>query len=570
MFRTVLASSLLVRLGFAFPTVDASKPEPVPLQWTICDLDFNTAEKRAIAAHGEPIYCATLPVPLDYTNTDSGKTVDLQLIKIKATKEPFKGSVLTNPGGPGGSGVDWIATDGPGIRDKIGGYHDVIGFDPRGTGRTLPYACLPATASASKMKRAEYNFTIPQSDAYAFLLKKSWHDSSVWAETCESANSEIAPYLGTTFVARDMIEIITALGEDQLQYWGISYGTVLGQTFAGMFPDRVKRIVLDSALRFDDYYAGHWITVTRDTERALVNFLNECVNAGPAECPIANFTGPETTAGGLHQELAKVFQELLDDPVYMPDNYTPLRWLQPGDLTVLQSLKYILLALAYRPIQFGALYVFVDIALRRAWPEYIELSTAQTTNSSTPAERLWNLGTDAFHGITCSDTVFRANKPEDLYSLVRAQAAAGSFSDGFSPQIWPCAQWKTEAKERYTGPFTAINTSYPILFVNGNHDPITPLSAAYEASANFPESRLVVQNGHGHGIMNHPSACTTKVISDYFTEGTMPEAGTVCQTDTSAYQVFIDLVLEPLLNSTSNATLTKRNLQEVRKVVLPF
>ncbi|KAF2629121.1 alpha/beta-hydrolase [Macroventuria anomochaeta] len=567
MLLKVLATSLLLSPVLAYPTDGHYNSNTTALEWVPCDLDFPSSVQEEIDVHKEPIFCANLSVPLDYTSRENGKTIDLQLIKIKATKEPFKGSVLTNPGGPGGSGVDWIASDGPSIRDDLGGYHDVIGFDPRGTGRTIPFYCLPSNTTASKAKRAEYNFTIPQDDMYAALVKKAWHDGGIFAEECANTpgNADIGPYINTPFVARDMLEIIDALGEDQLQYWGISYGTILGQTFAGMFPDRVKHLLLDSAVRFDDYHSGQWITVTRDTERAVLNFFTECVTAGPELCPIANFTGPDTTAEDLHKEYAKVFQELLDDPVFLPDDYRPASWYQPGGNTIYLVLKHITLTLAYQPRQFGQLYSAVDIALRRDWEQAVEILTS-ALNTTTP-EIPWNLGVNAFHGIACSDGAFRADKPEDLYSWVLAQAAAGTFADGAGPQVWLCAQWKFEAKERYTGPWTAINTSNPILFVNGNHDPITPLSGAYEASANFPGSRLVVQNGHGHGVRNHPSSCTNKVIADYFNDGTLPDVGKVCQTDKTAYGVFEEY-LATVLNSTTNSTLAKRSFEVPRKPIL--
>lgn len=131
MLRKVLTTSLLISSGLAYPTDDKHKPNATSLEWAPCDLDFPSADQEVIAKHGEPLFCANLSVPLDYSNEKDGRTIDLQLIKIKATNEPFRGSVLTNPGGPGGSGVDWLAGEGPSLRDDLGGHHDVIGFDPR-------------------------------------------------------------------------------------------------------------------------------------------------------------------------------------------------------------------------------------------------------------------------------------------------------------------------------------------------------------------------------------------------------------------------------------------------------
>ena len=434
----------------------------------------------------------------------------------------------------------------------------------------MPFVCLPSNNTSPKVKRGDYNFTIPQEDMYAVLESKAWHDAGIFAESCASTpgNADIGPYVSTSFVARDMLEIVDALGEDGLlRYWGISYGTVLGQTFAGMFPDRVGRIVLDSTVRFDDYHAGHWITANRDTERTLVNAFRECVNAGTEICPLANYTGAATTPETLHIEIAKVFQELLDNPVFLPETYQPLSqpWWQPSNNTIYQDLKYRLLAQLYRPDQLGIFFLLIDIALRRDWPSYVQLLTAATNSTTAPADLPWNLGTNAFHAIACSDAALRASSPADLYSLVRAQGSQGTFADAFAPQIWPCAQWKFAAKERYTGPFTAINTSFPILFVNGNHDPITPLSAAYEASANFVGSRLVVQNGHGHGVLNHPSRCTVGVMREYFVEGALPGVGKVCQTDQSAAEVFLESVagVEGNGNATVDGLVGKRGLGDL-------
>lgn len=131
MLRTTIVNALLLSSGLAYPADHPDKHNATSVQWAPCDLDFPSTDQQVIAAHGEPLFCANLTVPLDYTNSKDDRSINLQLIRIKATKEPFKGSVLTNPGGPGGSGVDWIAREGPSFRDDLGGYHDVIGFDPR-------------------------------------------------------------------------------------------------------------------------------------------------------------------------------------------------------------------------------------------------------------------------------------------------------------------------------------------------------------------------------------------------------------------------------------------------------
>jgi hypothetical protein len=257
-----------------------------------------------------------------------------------------------------------------------------------------------------------------------------------------------------------------------------------------MMPGSSCNLLLDSVLRFDDYFSGQWLTANRDTEFAIMNFFKECVTAGPTICPLANFTGPGTTAQDLDNELSKVFKELIDNPVILPSSYQPAgqQWWQPGE-TVYQDVKYWILALLYRPDRFFTLSVMIDLALKRDWSSYFLPPPAQNTTTATP-DLPWNLGANAFHGIACSDGAFRADKPEDMYSLLQAQSVQCSWADAFTPQIGVCAQWPYEAAERFHGPFTNIKTRIPIMMVNGAHDPITRLSGAWEASADFEGSVL--------------------------------------------------------------------------------
>jgi pimeloyl-ACP methyl ester carboxylesterase len=337
---------------------------------------------------------------------------------------------------------------------------------------------------------------------YAVLQSKAWNDAGLFVDACAETegNKAIASYIGTPFVARDLLKIVDALGEDRLlRFWGRSYSTILGQTFAAMFPDRVGRILLDSTLRLDDYYSGQWQTANRDTEYSMLHFFQECVNAGPEICPMANFTGARTTAQSLLQELADVFQELLDNPIIMPPSYvnaaTP--WWQPGN-TLYQELKYMIFTFVYYPSSFPILTYYIDLAFKRDWQTVLNPpAPAPPSNSTAAPEIPWHLGINAFHGIACADAAFRAKKPEDMYSLVRSQGASSSWADVFAPQTWPCAQWRFKAAEHFEGPFLGINTSYPILVANSPFDPITPLSGAWEASANLLGSRLLVHKGHG-------------------------------------------------------------------------
>lgn len=131
MFSKALTALLLSKHVFSSPIREAYHTRDTSLNWAPCDLDFSTTQQAAIDAHGVPLYCSTLKVPLDYTNSKSNVTLDLQLIKIEASKQPVKGSIIMNPGGPGASGIEEISSNGPLYREIFGGQWNVIGFDAR-------------------------------------------------------------------------------------------------------------------------------------------------------------------------------------------------------------------------------------------------------------------------------------------------------------------------------------------------------------------------------------------------------------------------------------------------------
>lgn len=256
------------------------------LEWAPCDLDFPQSLRDMITA---PVDCAIIKVHLDYTDPKDGRMVDLQLVKVNATKGPRKGSVIFNPGGPGASGVEDVVGTGPlyvelvvcgngllvgllltmatgrlvdnsmllgSMLGKIYNTYQVSAVNnSRGTGSTMPYTCN-VTAQESKVNkttRRSMAWTLPQADVWDVLESKSWHDGGVLASACYETFKATGHLYGTAFVARDMLQIVDALDEDgKLRFWGRSYSTTLGQTFAAMFPDRVGRMFLDSVLLADD------------------------------------------------------------------------------------------------------------------------------------------------------------------------------------------------------------------------------------------------------------------------------------------------------------------------------
>lgn len=355
--------------------------------------------------------------------------------------------------------------------------------------------------TSGNLKRRESNATLPQQSGdqvFDFLQSKSWDDNREFAEACGKQHQDIGRFIGTAFVARDLLAIVDALGEDGLlRLWGRSYSTVLGQTFAAMFPDRVGRLLLDSVVRADDYNEGTWQTAIYDADRVLLNAFRECINAGPEFCPLANYSGPATTPSDLMRILGDGLEELIKNPIILPDT-SPLTfpWFQPGGLPLYHYIKYTIFTQLYSPADLPGLIPILADVMNRNWTSWTNITADDLP--ATPSDD-WNPQQSiALFGIACSDSTFRAQQPDDMYNLIQAQAGKGVFADAsISTQFWSCAQWPFHAAERYEGNYRNINTKHPIMLANNVNDPATPLRIAWDVAFGFNGSRLLVQNGHG-------------------------------------------------------------------------
>ncbi|KAF5026424.1 hypothetical protein F66182_1489 [Fusarium sp. NRRL 66182] len=491
------------------------------LQWAQCDLDFGDDDRNQAQTAYD---CARLEVPLDYTNKTDGETIKLDLIKAKATKKPVKGSVLYNPGGPGGSGVEAIIRRGERLLHVLGGQYDVIGFDPRGIGRTLPFTCNETHDTATNsLHRREFD-TLPKTNNWATLKTVSLKAAGQLADACSKIHPRTGRLIGTAFTARDMASIVDALGQGpKLNYWGTSYGTVLGQVFAAMFPNRIGRMLLDGNLLADDYLINTWISSTRDTERSLAHLFDNCVEAGPELCSLADYAGKNTTGKVLLQAFDALLEELLAIP-------PPKNGSSEGH-AIAAGLKAVILSEIYNPAGYPRTIARVEAALKGNL-------TAALIPPEPKIDSPWNpAGDNRTMGVACSDSSFRVEDPDDLFSIYQAHLAQSSFADSILTGRLICSQWKLSAVEQVdTNKLRNIKTSFPVLVVNGVYDPVTPLSNAWEVSARLRGSRVLIHEGIGHGINSHPSNCTDQAVAKYFVDGEMPRLNTTCKPDMPAFE----------------------------------
>lgn len=488
---------------------------PSGLNWYPCpEVNQQITASNGIA--GATFDCAHVEVPLDYTNSSSAP-LDLSLFKVNATQEPKLGSVLINFGGPGGTGAQNLPVLAAQMAANIGPQWDLVSWDPRGTGKTIPFDCgvnpaelLPAPGN-SQRKREEQE--VASGNLTDYFLNFGWDVAGAQADACYNTMRETGQYVGTAFTARDMLKIVDSLDEDGLlRYYGWSYGTILGAYAAAMFPERIDRMVLDGNIAPEDYQAGHYGDFIRDSDKAFFGFLQECFDNKP-KCALAQYTNA-TSVDDLFNSV-NAFLEALNTTDYSSESFTRASLLSSS--------------------------IFGDLYYPGTWPVLGDLivsylnGTASLNASLSPPPNTtaepYDLGAGwSVLGIRAGDALWRVDTAEEYLARVEYQQSVSSFSSSYQA-IWPSARWRINAKERFTGSFQGVKTRHEILFVNGEYDPVTPLAHAYRSSAGFEGSVVLPHSGYGHGVVVSPSACVAQHVQAYFKDGVLPENGSHCEPD---------------------------------------
>jgi pimeloyl-ACP methyl ester carboxylesterase len=264
--------------------------------------------------------CALLEVPLDYTNVSIG-TINLAIIK-KPGETPDAQEVLVNPGGPGGSSVDMIIGDYEAIQTKIGTKYSLVGIDPRGVKNSGPSSdCFPGYSKVARNAFFTDVFS-PADIAHEYELKKNHQSLLAYGKWCSQiyAVNGTARYAGTVATAQDMLHYIElrakATGkkseEAKLWFYGISYGSILGPTFAALYPDRVERMIIDGVLDLEDNYNGGWENATANSDEAARFWFKRCFEAGPELCA---FHQNATSWQELEQRYWNIMHVLKENPI---------------------------------------------------------------------------------------------------------------------------------------------------------------------------------------------------------------------------------------------------------------
>ncbi|KAF7368484.1 AB hydrolase-1 domain-containing protein [Mycena venus] len=475
--------------------------------------------------------CAKLEVPLDYSDPNVG-TAALAVIRLPAnvSEEEYQGPVLFNPGGPGGSGVDALVGVGSSFRVFIGNQYDIVSFDPRGVSYSTPIATFFKTDA----ERALWNAAAPPEgslNASSDAIQRNWGLAQLLGQLAVQRDSSgIFKYMTTDNVARDMLLISQKFGFDRLKYYGISYGSALGATFAALFPDKVERIIIDGVLDVDAWFKANLTISATDTDKVLQAFFNGCAAAGPELCA---FYKP--TAAEIAERLAALTASIRARPVpvitptsYGVVDYTVLR------VTLFESFKmpydlFPTVAKGLAELESGNGTLLYSIFANAPFE----------CDSSTDDALPFHLNSDeALIAVHCSDAVEVKDSIEQFTAFVENAAKTSQFAEFLVDYLRVnCDGWQIHREGRFLGPITAEHTRVPLLIVTTTADPVTPKAGALNTLAGFPGSVLLTQDSPGHTSLTTPSLCTLGYLRQYLENGTLPEPGTVCPVEAMLFGV---------------------------------
>jgi pimeloyl-ACP methyl ester carboxylesterase len=441
--------------------------------------------------------CGTLTVPLAWDDPGAGD-IELAVGRIAAEGEA-QGSLVVNPGGPGGSGVNFLESVPYLTSPEVRAGYDMVSFDPRGVNRSAGIECL------SDEETDEYlAATGDPGTEDASALAEEW--GARVAEACEANSGDVLPYLDTLSAARDMDVLRAALGSEELDYLGYSYGTYLGASYAELYADRVGRFVLDGALDPDmtmnEFSAGQ----AEGFERAVEAFLANCLEAGES-CP---FRGDEAEA---KDQLLSFFESVDATPLGTDDPDRPLT----GALA-----RSAVLVLLYEDALWEMGREAISAAMSGDGAELLNIADLSSEREADGSYR-----TNAAFAIAAVNCLDHPGVADEDWVAQEAERLAEEFPT-FGPMLGGdgCAQWPVPPV-REPAPITAEGAG-PIVVIGTTGDPATPYVWSENLASQLSDSVLLTYEGNGHTAYGRSGGCIEEQIDAYLLEGTVPEDGLRC------------------------------------------
>ncbi|WP_062527984.1 alpha/beta hydrolase [Demequina rhizosphaerae] len=516
MKRRLAAVAALVAASSLLGACTADRTQIEPSDPSVTGLLSQAPSGDPVAPDDSPVYdqtvswercgaleCATIQVPLDWTDP-AGQTVDLAINRSQATDANARiGSLLINPGGPGGSGLDLTESFVAMAGDDVLASYDIIGFDPRGVGESSPLACGDADVID------DYYLTDLTLDTEA-AIADARQATTDFAEGCRELSGPLIENVDTSSAARDMDVIRALVGDQELHYLGYSYGTQLGAVYAELYPDRVGRMVLDGAVDFtlpvEEQAAGQ----ARGFEGALMNFIDWCLDQDT--CPLS---------GSREQARQQVYDIAIQarDEGYESLDGDPVN----GNLMI-----YGMVITMYDEGSWIYLEAGLDEVMSRGTADiFYQLAGFYLDKDPTSGDYMSN-SQWAFTSIGCLDGGEAEQFTVDSLAEFRDQMeeVSPTFGWWFASSLG-CDGWPWIAKEPVTA-LEAADDAAPILVIGTTNDPATPYSWAESLSEQLASSTLLTYEGEGHTAYGRSNQCIVDAVDGYLVDGEMPVSGLRC------------------------------------------
>jgi pimeloyl-ACP methyl ester carboxylesterase len=443
--------------------------------------------------------CSTLTVPLDYRHPD-GDTIRLALLKVPAAAPGSRiGSLVVNPGGPGAPGTSYAAQAGQVFRQPLLDHYDIVGFDPRGTGDSDPVDCL------SDQQLDDYVAMDPDPDTAA--EKATYlHWVQTIGQGCVARSGEVAAHVSTVEAARDMDVLRAALGESRLDYFGASYGTKLGATYADLFPHKVGRMVLDGAVDLSIGARELALEQAGGFETALRAYVENCVDQTDS-C----FLGSSVDEG------LRTISSFLADV-----ERSPLPTSTDRDLRIGNAF-YGIVAPLYNRDYWYILSAALKQGLAGDGSTLLQLSDLYNDRGD---GGYTDNGTEALYAITCLDNPYAISGAQVAGVLPEFERASPTFGDVFAWGLTGCGGVQVHSAEKPRMVHAA--GAPPIVVIGTTRDPATPMKWAEDLARQLDSGVLVRRDGDGHTGYNAGNECVNRAVEDYLVDGKVPEDGLSC------------------------------------------
>jgi pimeloyl-ACP methyl ester carboxylesterase len=442
--------------------------------------------------------CAKVTVPIDWAAPD-GHTIKLAINRLRATGPGQRiGALLTNPGGPGASGVGFVDAAAAGVGTSVRARYDIVGFDPRGVGESAPIHCLTD-------RQLDAALSVDPTPDDAADLDDVEHEAQVFADGCKQ-NGELLAHMGTVDVARDMDVIRAVVGDKVLHYLGYSYGTYIGAIYAGLFPGHIGRMVLDGVLDPALTNAQIMLGQAQGFQLAYNSFVDDCLAHKP--CAL----------GADAEQVTERVRAMLKKLDAKPIKAGGTRKLNEAMATIG------LLAGMYAKSRWEFLRASLVAANLGDGSGLLQLADEYTRRG--PNGHYDDNGNESIYAVNCLDHPGDSSPADIRAQLPALEQASPLFGDFIGWGALPCDFWPVSSTMK-PAPVNAPGAP-PILVLGTTRDPATPFQWSKNLVAELSSGVLLAHDGDGHTAYGHGEDCVDSKVNKYLLTGTTPAKGTTC------------------------------------------